>query len=87
MVSLAGVDDSAIRLNVAVCLWIATLVALGAAAICEKLEQAATAPAKDRAERKSKRDKIMAALAAAEDRSLQSASKDDLLKQLAALDD
>lgn len=43
--------------------------------------------AKDRAEKKAKRDKIMAALAAAEDRSLQSASKEDLLKQLAALDD
>lgn len=43
--------------------------------------------AKERAEKKAKRDKIMAALAAAEDRSLQSASKEDLLKQLAALDD
>jgi len=42
---------------------------------------------KERAEKKAKRDKIMAALAAAEDRSLQSASKEDLLKQLAALDD
>ena len=47
---LVGVGDSAIRLNVAVSLWIATLVALGAAAICGRLEQAATAAAKDRAE-------------------------------------
>lgn len=43
--------------------------------------------AKDKADRKLKRDKILGALSAAEDRSLQSASKDDLLKQLAALDD
>lgn len=43
--------------------------------------------ARDKADRKLKRDKILGALSAAEDRSLQSASKDDLLKQLAALDD
>ena len=52
--------------------------------IATKIEEQKAAT--ERAERASKRAKLLDALAALEDRSLQSASKDELLKQLADLD-
>jgi hypothetical protein len=45
--SFLGIGDSAIRAGVAAILWVATLVAIGTAAICEAIQSAASARAAD----------------------------------------